>query len=255
MDRSMAVVLAALAGVMPAAAEPVGVAAQGGFPEYLFLEKSPRAEADATARMLAKAVIAGRMIIFAHGAKITDPALGDKGFGGAVFEQQWRRATDDLTIEATPRQKRILDKLFWAGRQVIDNNQDRINVQGIAWKHFLPAKWEREMGQVFTARTGIIIKQPGRTYRNPVNVPDDVERATLEHFIRAGHDENRPRVTFATMGKQPVVRYMEPIRLLAPCLPCHGKPKGQPDMLGFHKDGLDTGDLIGLMSVTLAVGD
>ena len=46
---------------------------------------------------------------------------------------------------------------------------------------------------------------------------------------------------------------VEPIRLLVPCLPCHGKPKGQPDMLGFHKDGLDAGDLIGLMSVTLAV--
>ena len=170
------------------------------------------------------------MIIFAHGAKITDASLGDKGFGGAFFEEQWRRSTDDLTIDATPAQKRILDKLFWAGRQVMDNNQDRINTPGVAWKHFLPAKWEREMGQVLTARTGIIVKQPGRTYRSPVNVPDDLERATLEHF-------------------------MEPIRLMVPCLPCHGNPKGAPDMLGFQKDGLEAGDVIGLMSVTLAVSD
>ena len=177
------------------------------------------------------------------------------GFGGAFFEEQWRRSTDDLTIDATPAQKRILDKLFWAGRQVMDNNQDRINTPGVAWKHFLPAKWEREMGQVLTARTGIIVKQPGRTYRSPVNVPDDLERATLEHFIQAGHAENQPRTVATSMGKQAVVRYMEPIRLMVPCLPCHGNPKGAPDMLGFQKDGLEAGDVIGLMSVTLAVSD
>ncbi|HMR71106.1 MAG TPA: DUF3365 domain-containing protein [Rubrivivax sp.] len=247
--------VAMLAALPAGATDPVGVAAKGGFPEYLFLEKLPRAEAEVMARKLARAVVAARMIIFAHGAKITDPKLGDKGFSGAVFEEQWRRSTEDLTIDATPAQKQIFDKLYWAGRQVMDNNQDRINVQGVAWKHFLPAKWEREMGQVLTARTGIIIKQPGRTYRSPVNVPDALERETLVHFIDAGRDANQPRVAHTTMGKQPVVRYLEPIRLLPPCLPCHGKPKGEPDMLGFHKDGLEAGDLIGLMSVTLAVSD
>lgn len=255
MKQRIAILLAAALPALAAAADPVGVAARGGFPEYLFLEKVPRAEADATAQKLAKAVIAGRLIIFAHAARITDASLGDKGFGGAVFEEQWRRSTDDLTLDATPAQKRILDKLFWAGRQVMDNNQDRINTPGVAWKHFLPAKWEREMGQVLTARTGIIVKQPGRTYRSPVNVPDDLERATLEHFIEAGHAENKPRSVMTSMGKQAVVRYMEPIRLMAPCLPCHGKPKGAPDMLGFQKDGLEAGDVIGLMSVTLAVSD
>ncbi|MCD6732804.1 MAG: DUF3365 domain-containing protein [Burkholderiaceae bacterium] len=57
------------------------------------------------------------------------------------------------------------------------------------------------------------------------------------------------------MGKQAVYRHMEPIRLMAPCLPCHGKAKGEPDMLGYSKDGLEAGDLIGLMSVTVAVDD
>ena len=255
MKQRIAILLAATLAALPVAADPVGIAAKGGFPEYLFLEKVTRAEADVMAQKLAKAVIAARMIIFAHGAKITDASLGDKGFSGALFEEQWRRSTDDLTIDATPAQKRILERLYWAGRQVMDNNQDRINIKGVAWKHFLPAKWEREMGQVLTARTGIIVKQPGRTYRSPVNVPDDLERATLEHFIQAGPAENRPRTVATSMGKQAVVRYMEPIRLLSPCLPCHGKPKGEPDMLGFHKDGLEVGDVIGLMSVTLAVSD
>ena len=253
--RAAALAAMVLLTTAPAMAEEVGSRAKGGYPEYLFLDKAPRAEAQSTAEKLARTVIAGRMIIFAYSGKLTDPELGDKGFSGEVFEKQWRAAVDAEMLDATPNQKRIIEKLFWAGRQVIDNNQDRLNVKGIAWKNFLPAKWEREMGQVFTARTGIIIKQPGRTYRSPVNVPDELERSALQHYVNADRDESRPQTAFTTMGKQAVYRHLEPIRLLDACLPCHGKPKGEPDMLGFHKDGLVAGDLIGLMSVTLAVSD
>ncbi|MDP2822427.1 MAG: DUF3365 domain-containing protein [Sulfuritalea sp.] len=240
---------------LPAAAEQVGARAKGGFPESFFMEKVPRAEIKATAEKLARAVIAARMIIFAYSGKFVDPTLGDKEFSGAVFESQWRAALDGELIDATPNQKRIFEKLFWAGRQVIDNNQERINTKGVAWKNFLPAKWEREMGQVFTARTGIVIKQPGRAYRSPMNVPDDTERNALEHYVKAGHDESKPLTSFAKWGKQDVYRHMEPIRLIPPCLGCHGKPKGEPDMLGFEKDGLESGDLIGVMSVTIGVSD
>lgn len=255
MIGKIAVFAAVMLMAAPAAADPVGVRAKGGQPEYLFLEKVPRAEAKATAEKLANAVIAGRLIIFAYSKKLTDPELGDKGFTGEFFEKQWRSTLEGEMLDATPNQKRIMEKLFWAGRQVIDNNQDRLNVKGVAWKHFLPAKWEREMGQVFNSRTGIIIKQPGRTYRSPVNVPDDMERSTLQYFVDAGHGESKPRTAFATMGKQDVYRHMEPIRLMPPCMGCHGKPKGEPDMLGFEKDGLEPGDVIGLMSVTIGVSD
>ena len=34
----------------PVVAEPIGMRAKGGHPEYLFLEKAPRAEAQDTAR-------------------------------------------------------------------------------------------------------------------------------------------------------------------------------------------------------------
>ena len=253
--RAAALAAMVLLTTAPAMAEVVGARAKGGYPEYLFLEKTSRAEARSTAEKLARTVIAGRMIIFAYSGKLTDPELGDKGFSGEVFEKQWRAAVDAEMLDATPNQKRIIEKLFWAGRQVIDNNQDRLNVKGIAWKNFLPAKWEREMGQVFTARTGIIIKQPGRAYRSPVNVPDDAEVSALEHFIKAGRAENAPQTVYTTMGKQAVYRHMEPIRLIPPCLGCHGQPKGAPDMLGYEKDGLEAGDVIGLMSVTIAVSD
>jgi hypothetical protein len=251
---------AALAGllllmVLPASAEQVGARAKGGFAESFFMEKLPRAEAKATAEKLARAVIAARMIIFAYAGKFVDPTLGDKGFSGEVFEGQWRSAVEPDLIDATPGQRKIFEKLFWAGRQVIDNNQERLNTKGVGWKNFLPAKWEREMGQVFTARAGIVIKQPGRAYRSPMNAPDDTERSALEHYINAGHGENRPLTSYAKWGKQDVYRHMEPIRLIPPCLGCHGKPRGEPDMLGFEKDGLESGDIIGVMSVTIDVSD
>lgn len=241
--------------IAPAAAEQIGARAKGGYPESLFIEKVPRAEAKATAEKLAKAVIAARTIIFAYSKKFVDPELGDKGFSGEFFEKQWRASFEGEMIDATSNQKRIMEKLFWAGGQVIENNQDRINLKGVAWKNFLPAKWEREMGQVFTARTGIVIKQPGRAYRSPVNVPDDMERAALEYYVRAGQSESTPRSGYATWGKQEIYRHMEPIRLIQPCLACHGKPKGELDQVGFEKDGLEVGDVIGLMSVSIAVTD
>ena len=83
----------------------------------------------------------------------------------------------------------------------------------------------------------------------------DAERAAMEHYIKAGHGENKPLMSTAQWGKQTVYRHMEPIRLMPPCLPCHGKPKGELDIVNFEKDGLETGDLIGLMSVTIAVKD
>ncbi len=251
--------VAALAALMlltaQANAEQIGARAKGGFAESFFMEKVPRAEARATAEKLARAVMAARMIIFAYAGKIVDPALGDKGLSGGALESQWRSAVEPDLIDASPNQKKIFEKLFWAGRQVMDNNQERINTKGVGWKNFLPAKWEREMGQVFAARTGIIIKQPGRAYRSPMNAPDDTERNALEHYVKAGHGENTPLTSFAKWGKQEVYRHMEPIRLIPACLGCHGKPKGEPDMLGFEKDGLEAGDLIGVMSVTVGVSD
>jgi hypothetical protein len=256
-STTLATLLAGLlvTGAQPALAEEIGARAKGGYAESFFLEKVPRAEAKSTAERLAKAVIAARLIIFAYAGKFVDPNLGDKGFSGEVFETQWRAALESDMIDATPTQKRLYEKLIWAGRQVIENNQDRLNFKGVGWKNFLPAKWEREMGGVFTAKTGIVIKQPGRAYRNPVNVPDDAERAALVHYVKAGHNENAPIMKTEKWGKQEVYRHMEPIRLMPPCMGCHGKPKGELDIVNFEKDGLEPGDVIGLMSVSLAVSD
>lgn len=246
--------LLSCAGLGTATAEPIGVPAEGGTPEQLFLEKVKKEEAHGTAEIIAKALAKGRLVIFAHMPKLSDPELGDKGFTADYFAEQWLAVLEQDLIMATPAQKRILDKLVKAGKQSIDNNQERLNVKGIGWKNFLPAKWARETGVGFTAMTGILTKQPARNYRNPSNVPDAFEKQVLTKFIRKNYD-GKPYGEFAQMGTQRVYRYFEPIHLMEPCLACHGKPKGEPDRLGFKKDGLAVNDVIALISVTVPVED
>jgi len=234
--------------------DDIGTPAPGGTPETLFLEKVTEAEARDTAAMIAEALSSGRLVIFAHMGKLTDPKLGDKGFTSDYFAERWRTGMESTLINATPAQERIFEKLVWAGRQSIDNNQDRLNVKGVGWKNFLPAKWARETGLAFNARTGIVTKQPSRYYRHPSNAPDADELEVLKRFASARYD-GKPYGEFTTMGKQRVYRYYNPIRLMEPCLACHGKPKGENDILGFSKDGLEAGDVIGAISVTVGISD
>jgi general secretion pathway protein A len=230
----------------------IGVPAKGGHPEYLFLEKVSESEAQTTADMISKALAKGRLVIFAQMKKLTNPKLGDKGFTGDVFAEQWKQSLEAEFMSASPAQERIIKKLIWAGKQAMDNNQDRLNVKGVKWKHFLPAKWAREAGLMFNSRTGIVTKQPAINYRHPSNAPDAKEVEVLTKFVGSGKNA-KPQGEFAMMGKQKVYRYFDPINLMPPCLGCHGKPKGSLDMLGFQKDGLDAGDVIGLISVSVAV--
>lgn len=232
----------------------VGRPAKGGQPEYLFINKVPKAQAEATAQIIGSALAKGRMVIFAHMGKIGDPNLGDKGFTAEYFAENWLKSLEPELIEVTPEQKPILDRLVSAGKQSIANNQDRLNVKGVAWKNFLPAKWARETGQVLNSTTGIVTKQPARYYRHPANAPDEIELRVLNDMIKPGV-EAKPRGEFGMMGKQKVYRYFEPVQLITPCLSCHGKPKGELDPIGYEKDGLEAGDVVGLISVVVPYED
>ncbi len=232
----------------------IGDAARGGQPESLFIARVPAAQGQGTAELIAKALAKGRLVIFGHMGKLTDPKLGDKGFTGDYFMGHWKAALEPELMGLTPEQKPILEKLLWAGKQSIDNNQDRLNVKGVGWKNFLPAKCARETGDLLNTRTGIVTRQPSRAYRHPANRPDELDRKALVRATSAGFD-GRPFGEFAMMGKQKVYRYYEPVPLMKPCLACHGEPKGERDILGYEKDGLKEGDVFGLISVAVPVTD
>lgn len=233
----------------------IGTPAKGGQPEYLFIDKVKKSEAASTAEMIGRALAKGRLIIFAHMERIGDPNIGDKGFTADYFAERWLAALEADFLDATPSQKRILDKLVFAGKQSIANNQERLNVKGVSWKNFLPAKWARETGQILNSMTGIVTNQPARHYRHPANAPDAAELRVLKAFTNKNYNDGKPVGEWATMGKQKIYRYFEPVPLMAPCLACHGKPKGEIDKIGFEKDGLDAGDIIGLISVSVPYED
>ncbi len=230
----------------------VGLPAVGGYPEYVFIEKIEKSKARDTAYLLTQALGRGRLIIFSYMPKLTDPTLGDKGFTPDYFVQQWRASLADIMLDLTAQQQRIMTVLFEAGRQSIANNQTRLNLKGVKWKHYLPASWARETATVMQARTGIVSKQPAVHYRHPANAPDAREKEVLVQFTRQDYN-GESFGEYSAMGKQAVYRYFEPIRLMPPCLACHGKPKGEKDMLGFAKDGLANNDVIGLFSITLGI--
>ncbi len=241
-----------LAPLTSFAEDNIGVAAKGGQPEYLFMEKVSRDMAASTTKMISDALAIGRLVIFAQMPKIGDPKLADKGFGADVFADQWQTALEAQLIDITPRQQQILDKLVWAGKLSMDINQDRINTKGVKYKHFLPAKWARETGLFFNAKTGIYSKQPSVNYRHPSNAPDALEKKVLSGLVKDG-EKAKATGEFTQMGKQAVYRYFDPVKLMQPCLACHGTPKGELDMLGYEKDGMKEGDVVGMISVAIAI--
>ncbi len=208
------------------AQENIGDPAKGGYPEYVFINKVPKMEAEETARLIAQALAKGRLIIFSYMSKLTDPTLGDKGFTADFFAKQWLESMAQDIIDLTPQQQIIIDKVIAAGKQSIANNQERLNLKNVKWKNFLPATWARETGDILKTSTGIVTKQPTIRYRHLANAPDAMEKETLIKFTQPDYNDS-PYGIFTQMAKQPVYRYFEPIRLMTPCLACHGKPKGE----------------------------
>ena len=91
-----------------------------------------RAEAEETARLLAKLLESGRMVIDRNQVLIDDPHKGDKGFTPEVFEQQlvqefrMRTGIDLATLSKSPASstipplaKELLPALVQASREVI----------------------------------------------------------------------------------------------------------------------------------------
>jgi hypothetical protein len=110
-----------------------------------------RAEAEETARLLAKLLKAGRMVIGQNQLLIDDPRKGDKGFTPESFEQQllqeFRQQTGiDLSkLQSTPTSiaipslgKALLPALVLASKKVVRDAQVVINQRGIGTRILSP---------------------------------------------------------------------------------------------------------------------
>lgn len=239
------ITLALVIGIGPVHASP---------PEQL------RAEAEETARLLAKLLESGRLVIEHNQALIDDPHKGDKGFTPEVFERQihdaFRQRTGvDLTAPAAkaplavpPLARTLLPALIDAGKDVVRDAQVVINQRGIGYKNFIPATFGSQAAARFSKRSHIQLKQTAIQPRNPKNEPDVYEASVLRWL--AGRPNSEAYVSELTESGK-TLRVMMPIYYQRECLACHGEPKGEWDISGYPREGAREGDLAGAISVKI----
>lgn len=228
------------------------------------LPEQVRAEAEETARLLAKLLQSGRLVIEHHQALIDDPHRGEKGFTPEVFERQLReefhrRTGIDLSslsqtsanFAVPPLARELLPALIEASKEVVRDAQVVINQRGIGYKNFIPATYGSQAAARFSKRSHVQLKQTTLQPRNPKNEPDDYERSVLQWL--SGRPNSEAYVSELTdAGK--TLRVMMPIYYVRECLACHGEPKGEWDISGYPKEGAHEGDLAGAISVRLPLG-
>jgi len=219
-----------------------------------------RAEAEETARLLAKLFSAGRMVIDQNQALIDDSHRGDKGFTPEVFEQQliqeFRKQTGidvsriqntPVSITVPPLARELLPAFVVASKEVIRDAQVVINQRGIGYKNFIPATYGSQAAARFSKQSHVRLKQTTLQPRNPKNEPDEYEASVLKWL--SGRPRAEAYVSELTEEGR-TLRVVMPIYYVRDCLKCHGEPKGDLDISGYPKEGAREGDLAGAITVT-----
>ena len=223
-----------------------------------------RAEAEETARLLAKLLESGRAVIERNQSLIDDPHKGEKGFTPELFEQQLVREfhsktgidlkalpTAPVSMLIPPLAKELLPALVQASREVVRDAQVVINQRGIGYMNFIPATYGSQASARFSKAAHVRLKQTAIRPRNPKNEPDEYEASVLK-WLSA-----RPRAEayvseLTEEGR--TLRVVMPIYYAKDCLACHGEPKGDLDISGYPKEGHKEGDLAGAITVTAPLG-
>lgn len=211
-----------------------------------------------TGELLVKLVQAGRVVVTENQALINDASIGDKGFTPQVFEGKQiakfkEKTAIDLGKPDGSSQTKLLLALLEAGKEVVAENQFRINKAGIGFKGFIPAVWGRLAGEKFGQKTGIKLKLTNMDYRYPGNKPDDFEAEVLRLFADPSYPKGKEYTRMTVVGGKPALRLMAPEYAVKGCLGCHGEPVGDRDITGNKKEGWKEGGLAGAISLVIPV--
>jgi hypothetical protein len=214
-----------------------------------------------TALVLASVLRAARSVIASHQVLINDPERGDKGLTGDVvvsqtLEQFKTQTGSDLPAAPQSKLRDLVDAEFDAIREVMDDNQDRINRQGVGFKGFVPAVFGRLVTEALQRRVGnkvlIKITAPPELVRNRKARPDAWETTVIkEKLLSAAWPTDQVYAEITERDDRPAFRVMVPEYYSSGCLACHGEPKGEIDITGYPKEGRKLGDLGGVISITL----
>lgn len=101
----------------------------------------------------------------------------------------------------------------------------------------------------FSQDTDYKIRYVSDSPRNSAHATDPFETQVMERFREdpglAEYDE------MTDFDGQSSLRYLTPLRIDASCISCHGNPAGEKDVTGYTKEGLERGDLYGVISVVV----
>jgi len=211
-----------------------------------------------TGELLVKLIQAGRTVVAEHQELINDPSKGNKGFTARYFEEKlvakFKEKTNiDLSKPDGSAQTKLLLELLEAGKDVVEDNQLKINKQGIGFKGFIPAVWGRLTGEKFGKKTGIRIKLTSMDYRYPGNKPDEFEAEVLKLFADPSYPKGKEYTRMTVVNGKPALRLMAPEYAGKGCLGCHGEPAGERDITGNKKEGWKEGGLAGAISLVMPV--
>lgn len=164
-----------------------------------------------------------------------------------TYESQ-KEATESMLLD----ESRVLVQEMDAVWEFISINQDTINytLDGeYEYKGLHCAIAGKSVAAFFSKDNDYKIRFTNREPRNRHNEPNDYELAALDVFSDGsgteeyyGFDETEDGMVF---------RYVSAMKVTEHCTECHGKPKGEIDPTDYPKEGWETGDLAGAVSVVV----
>ena len=201
---------------------------------------------------------AARNVVSVNQGHINQIDIGDKGLSGEVVVAKaldnYTQATGNvLDIDnLSSAQTAMLD----AVSEVMEQNQDLINEQGVGFKGFLPAIFARQLATTFNGKMSgkmkIKLTAPKKYVRNRSNRPDKWEHNIIENmFKQSTYPKGQPFSEISAVKGKSAYRFILPEYYGQSCLACHGGPKGERDISGGKKEGGVLGELGGAISLII----
>lgn len=211
---------------------------------------------------LASVLRAGRSVISNSQSLINDPDVADKGLTGEKFFEQVietylkQNGQSPLNDDITEYERTLTETQLQAMVQVIDENQEIINAEGLGFKGFIPAVFARlvneKFGEEMASQAAVKVTAPKELVRNRKARPDTWENQVIvEKFQDSTWPVGEAYFETTSVNGQDAFRMLIPEYYSESCLACHGSPTGETDVTGFPKEGGQLGDLAGAISITL----
>jgi len=211
---------------------------------------------------LAAVLRAGRSVVSNSQALINDPSISDKSltgdkFYGSVIEtylaQNGQHPLDD---SLSANERTLTETQLQAMVEVINENQEIINAEGLAFKGFIPAVFARLVNEKFgvqmASEAAVKVTAPKELVRNRKARPDAWENQIIvEKFQDPTWPMGEAYFEKTTVNGEDAFRMLIPEYYSESCLACHGSPAGETDVTGFPKEGGELGDLAGAISIIL----